>query len=174
MFNARSDATAWDRVERSRLAWEYIQVHPFGDHVWNRTFYLIDLGDQGFEPHNFIVQALDKQGWISALLLFSLLGVILWIGWRTRRYSKLALVMTCYLVFYLVFCLFNTNFDAVENVTLFALAGALILHAHRAARVQTLSAGASSASHSGPGGPTRSSETPDVFVSGTPMLHSGR
>jgi hypothetical protein len=43
--------------------------------------------------------------------------------------------MTAYLVFYLVFCLFNTNFDAVESVTLFALAVALVLFANQSSRV---------------------------------------
>jgi hypothetical protein len=40
--------------------------------------------------------------------------------------------MTAYLVFYLGFCLFNTNFDDIQNVTLFALTVALILLANRA------------------------------------------
>jgi hypothetical protein len=131
MFNARSDATAWDRVERTSLAWDYVQAYPLGDYVWNHRYYLVDLGAEGFEPHNFVIQTLDKQGWVSASLLFILIAAVLWVGWRTRTHSRLGRVMTVYLVFYLTFCLFNTNIDAVENVTLFALAVALILFANR-------------------------------------------
>ena len=131
MFNARSDSNAWDRVERSALAWDYVKVHPLGDYVWTRQFYLVDLGDQGFEPHNFVVGALNKQGWIAAVLLFMLIGTVLWVGWTARARSRLGRVMTAYVLFYLVYCLFNTNFDATENVTLFALAVAMILYANR-------------------------------------------
>ena len=131
MLNARSDANAWDRVERSQLAWDYVRVHPLGDYVWTGKYYLVNLGKEGFEPHNFVIGALDKQGWVSAGLLFALIAVVLWVGWTTRRRSRLGRVMTMYLVFYLGFCLFNTNFETTENVALFALAVAMILHANR-------------------------------------------
>ena len=39
--------------------------------------------------------------------------------------------MTVYLVFYLSFCLFNANFETLENISLFAIAVALVLHANR-------------------------------------------
>ena len=131
MFNAHADVTAQDRVQRTQLAWEYLKTQPLGDYVWTQRFYLVDLGSEGFEPHNFVIQALDKQGWVSACLLFATIGYILWIGWTRRRASRLAAAMTTYLVFYLVFCLFNTTFESPENVTLFTLAAALILCANR-------------------------------------------
>ena len=135
MFNPHADVTASDRVQRSELAWDYFLVHPLGDYIWTHTYYLVDLGTDGFEPHNFVMQALDKQGIISAGLIFAIVITALWIGWHTRRRSRLGVAMTTYLVFYLVFCLFNANFDFVENVTLFALAVALILHANKVSRV---------------------------------------
>ena len=132
MFNPSSDAHARDRVQRTALAWDYVKAHPLGDSVWVEQYYLVNLGTNGFEPHNFVIQALDKQGWISAGLLFILIAAVLWVGWTTRTRSRLATVMTAYLVFYLGFCLFNTNFDDIQNVTLFALTVALILSANRA------------------------------------------
>lgn len=131
MFNANADTSAQDRVERSALAWDYVRQYPLGDYVWNRRYYLVDLGDEGFEPHNFVIQALDKQGVISAGLLFAMLASILVVGWAVRRHSRLGTAMTVYIVFYLAFCLFNTNFESVQNVSLFALAAAMVLHANR-------------------------------------------
>ena len=130
LFNAHADVTAQDRVQRSALGWDYLRVHPLGDYVWTQRYYLVDLGKQGFEPHNFVIQTLDKQGVVSGGLLFALIITTLWIGWKNRRRSRVSTVMTSYLVFYLVFCLFNTNFDAVENAALFAIGVALILHAN--------------------------------------------
>jgi len=131
MLNARSDATAWDRVERTSLAWDYVQEHPLGDYIWNRQYYRVNLGSLNFEPHNFVIQVLDKQGWISSGFLFVFLGAALWAGWTIRTKSRLARAMTVYVVFYLTFCLFNTNLLHPENVMLLTLATALILWAHR-------------------------------------------
>ena len=67
------------------------------------------------------MRGLDKQGCVSASLLFLLTAAVLWIGWMKRRRSRLGSVLTAYLVFYLVFCLLRTNSDAVDNVNSFAL-----------------------------------------------------
>jgi len=131
MFNAHADVNAQDRVERSALAWDYVQVHPLGDYVWNRTYYLVDMGAAAFGPHNWVIYALDTQGWVSAGLLFALVAVIMAAGWTVRRHSRLGLAMTVYLVFYLAFCLFNGNFESLENISLFAIAVALVLDANR-------------------------------------------
>ena len=131
MLNARADATAEDRVERSALAWDYVRVHPLGDYVWNREYYLVTLAFP-FPPHNWVIYALNTQGWVSAGLLLALVASIMAAGWTVRGRSRLGLAMTVYLVFYLTFCLFNTNFESVENIGLFTMAAALVLHANRA------------------------------------------
>lgn len=131
MFNPNADVTAQDRVERTVLAWDYLQEHPLGDYTWNRQYYLVNLGAAAFGPHNWVIYALNTQGWISAGLLFALVGSVLVAGWTVRRHSRLGLAMTVYLVFYLAFCLFNGSFEAVQNISLFALAVALVLHANR-------------------------------------------
>ncbi len=130
-FNANADSTAHDRVERSALAWDYLQVHPLGDYVWTRQYYLVDLGPNPFGPHNWIIYALNSQGYVSASILFALVASIIVAGWRARKHSRIALAMTVYLVFYLSFCLFNANFETLENISLFAIAVALVLHANR-------------------------------------------
>jgi hypothetical protein len=129
MFNPHADVTAQDRVERSALAWDYLRQHPLGDYVWNQQYYLVDLTDP-FGPHNWVIYALNTQGWLSALLLFALVGSIMAAGWSVRG-QKLGLAMTVYLVFYLSFCLFNGNFESLENISLFAIAAALVLHTNR-------------------------------------------
>jgi hypothetical protein len=131
MFNPHADTNATDRIERSALAWDYVKANPLGDYIWNGTFYLVDLGEAGFEPHNLVMQKLDKEGVIGAGLVFALIISALSIGWRNRARSRVSSVMMAYLVFYAVFCLFNTNFDSIENVTLFAATVALLLHANR-------------------------------------------
>lgn len=131
MFNAHADVTAQDRVERSALAWDHVKANPLGDYVWNRTYYTVNLGTDAFGPHNWVVFALDTQGWLSACLLFAMVGSVLALGWITRRDSRLAISMTVYLVYYLSFCLFNGNFESLENISLFAFAVALLLHASR-------------------------------------------
>jgi hypothetical protein len=132
MFNAHADVTAQDRVERSALAWDYVQVHPLGDYVWNQEYYLVNLGAGAFGPHNWVIWALDTQGWVSAGLLVALVADIMAAGWTVRRHSRLGLAMSVYLVFYLAFCLFNTSFESLENISLFAIAVALVLYANRA------------------------------------------
>ena len=134
MFNAQADTSAEDRVQRSELAWNYLMTQPLGDYVWTGRYYLVDfgVGTTAFEPHNFVIQALDEQGWISAGLLFAAIGSVLWLGWSLRRKDRIASVMTTYLVFYLAFCLFNTSFGSIENITLFALPAALILYTNSA------------------------------------------
>jgi hypothetical protein len=131
MFNPHADATANDRLQRTALAWDYVRAHPLGDYVWSGTFYLINLGAAGFEPHNFVIQTMDKQGLVAAALLFALILAAFRLGWRNRSRSRLSTVLMTYLVFYLSFCLFNTNFDALDNVTLLAITIALLLHVNQ-------------------------------------------
>ena len=100
MLNANADATAQDRVQRSALAWDYVQAHPFGDHVWNQEYYLVALA-YPFPPHNWVVFALNTQGAVSAGLLFALVAAIMAAGWTVRGHDRIGLAMTCYLVFYL-------------------------------------------------------------------------
>ena len=141
MLNANADATSQDRVQRSALAWDYVQAHPFGDHVWNQEYYLVNLA-YPFPPHNWVVFALDTQGGLSAGLLFALVAAIMVAGWTVRGHNRIGLAMTCYLVFYLAFCLFNTNFESLENISLFAIAAALVLHANRVLSSEDLAASA--------------------------------
>jgi hypothetical protein len=130
MFNAHADKNSMDRVERSALAWDFVKEYPLGDYTWNQEYYLVDLGHDAFGPHNWVINALDTQGWVSAGLLFALVACVLAAGWAARR-DKIGLSVTVYLVFYLAFCLFNRNFESLENISMFAIAVALVLDANR-------------------------------------------
>jgi len=129
MFSSSSDANAQDRVVRSRLGFDYFVEHPLGDYVWTHRYYLVNVESQ-FPPHNFVVQLLSTQGIVASLLLFAVMGVTCLIAWRNRT-DQLSAVMLAYLTFYLVFCLFNTTIDQFENIALFPVAVALILHQNR-------------------------------------------
>jgi O-antigen ligase len=116
-------------VTRSKLGLEYFEQHPLGDYVWSRTYYLVNAG-WNFVPHNFVVQLLVTQGAIASGLYFAIMGVTLLIAWKNRS-DRLSALMAAYLVFYLTFCLFNPNIDNRENVALFCISVALVLHANR-------------------------------------------
>ena len=129
MFNANADSTAEDRVERSRLAFDYFLEHPLGDYIWNQRYYLVNVSFD-FVPHNFIVQRLVTQGIIASLLFFAIVALSALIAWRNRR-DETSAVCLSYLTFYLVFSLFNAEIDLLETQALFAVAIAIILHQNR-------------------------------------------
>ena len=54
------------------------------------------------------------------------------IAWRNRRRDRLSSVMLAYLAFYLVFCLFNTNLQNMNNILLLVVPVAVILDRHAA------------------------------------------
>jgi hypothetical protein len=131
MLDPKADQTAIDRVTHSALAFDYFRQHPLGDFVWNQRYYLVNLGpEQNFPPHNFVIQLLVTQGVIASVLYFSIIAVTLIIAWRNRR-DRLSSVMLAYLVFYVVMCLFNANIDLTDNVAMFFVPVALVLHQNR-------------------------------------------
>ena len=136
MLSSTSDATAQDRVVRSRLGLDYFVEHPLGDYIWSHRYYLVNVW-YDFPPHNFVVQLLVTQGIVASLLFFSIVGLTGAIAWRNRRDGTSA-VMFSYLVFYLVVCSFNTTIDQYENVALLPVAVALILHQNRVLRADTV------------------------------------
>jgi hypothetical protein len=129
MLSSNSDASAQDRVVRTRLGFDYFVQHPVGDYIWNQRYYLVNVW-YNFPPHNFVVELLVTQGVVASLLLFSVIGVTAAIAWRNRADGTSA-VMLSYMTFYLVVCAFNTTFDQYENFALLPVAIALILHQNR-------------------------------------------
>jgi hypothetical protein len=125
-----SDQTAQDRVIRSTLGLDFFMDNPLGDYVWNKSFYNVNLGASNFVPHNFIVQLLVTQGAIASLLYFAIIGFSVFLAWRNRS-DRLSSVLLAYLVFYFTFCLLNANVDLRENVSLFFITVALVLHQNR-------------------------------------------
>lgn len=132
IFNPNADANASDRVTRPLMALAYFQHHPFGDYIWNQAYYLVNLGKHGYGPHNFVAQLLVTQGAIATALYLAPVAVVVVLAWRNRQEPQSS-VMLAYLTFYLVFCLFNTNIDSVENVALLYVPMALVLDVNRRA-----------------------------------------
>jgi O-antigen ligase len=127
MMNPTSDQNARDRVDRSILGLEYFAAHPLGDYTWSQRYYLVDMGPNAFEPHNFIVQLLGQQGIVGFALFAGVIVVTARIGWRNRRKDRMSAVMLACLAFYLVFCLFNAGLLNTNNILLLILPVALIL-----------------------------------------------
>jgi O-antigen ligase len=126
MFDSTADQTARDRVDRPKLGWDYFVANPLGDHVWNRRYYLVDLQDP-FPPHNFVVQILDEQGIVGFAFLAAIIVATVRIAWRNRTADRMSAVMLAYFLFYLVFCLFNTNIINQWNILLLAVPVGVIL-----------------------------------------------
>ena len=126
MLNPAADQNARDRVDRSRLGWDYFVAHPLGDHAWNQRFYLIDVPDP-FEPHNFVIQILDEQGIVGFTLFMAVIVAVGRVAWRNRSRERIDAVMLAAFAFYLVFCLLNTNIINQWNVLLLAAPAGLIL-----------------------------------------------
>ena len=92
MLNPNADKNARDRVDRSRLGWDYFAAHPFGDYTWNQRYYLVNLADP-FEPHNFVVQFLDEQGIVAFAFFVAIVAITVRIAWRNRNTDRLSAVM---------------------------------------------------------------------------------
>jgi O-antigen ligase len=127
MLDSGADSTAQDRIERSRLGLAYFAEHPLGDYAWSHRYYLVDFGAEDFEPHNFVAQVLAKQGLVGLVLILAMCFAIARIGWRNRSADRTSVVMLACFLFYLVFCLFNTNLLNQWNVMLLVVPAALIL-----------------------------------------------
>lgn len=138
MVNPTADKTAQDRVDRSRLGWDYFVANPLGDYVWSGRYYLVDPVGQNFEPHNFVIQLLGQQGILGSILFIGMIAATARIGWRNRRDDPMSAVMLAYLAFYLLFCLFNTILLYANNVVLLCIPIAVIL-TRNAALVQEAS-----------------------------------
>lgn len=128
MVDATADQTARDRVDRSGLGLAYFAEHPLGDYTWSGRYYLVDLGGNDFEPHNFVVQFLSQQGIVGLAFLLGIILATMRIAWRNRAADATSTVMLAYFVFYLVFCLFNTVIINQWNVLLLAVPVGVILH----------------------------------------------
>ncbi len=128
MLNPNADSTAQDRVERSRLGWDYFVANPLGDYTWSHRYYLVNVGPEDFEPHNFIVQILSQQGIVGLAFFLAIVLAVGRIAWRNRARGRLSAVMLACLAFYLLFCLFNTNIMNPWNIMLLAVPAGLILH----------------------------------------------
>jgi O-antigen ligase len=126
LVNPTADTSARDRVDRSKLGWDYFVAHPLGDYQWNQSYYLVYVGPDNFEPHNFVIQLLGQQGIVGFAFFAGLVVATARIGWRNRR-DRVSAVMLAYLAFYLIFCLFNTNLLSLDNVMLLIVAAGVIL-----------------------------------------------
>ncbi len=127
MVSPSSDQNAKDRVDRSKLGWDYFFANPLGDYTWSQRYYLVDVGPYAFEPHNFVIQLLGQQGIVGFGLFAALIVATARIGWRNRRRDRMSAVMLAYFAFYLIFCLFNTSLLNTNNSFMLMLPVALIL-----------------------------------------------
>jgi O-antigen ligase len=126
MVNPTADQNTRDRIDRSRLGWDFFVANPLGDHTWNQRFYLIDL-PYTFEPHNFVIQILNAQGVMGFALVAALFFAVLRIAWRNRSADRVTAVMLAAFAFYLLFSLFNTTIFTAYNIVMLAVPAGIIL-----------------------------------------------
>lgn len=127
IFSGKTDVTTNDRIQTAGLAWDYFKAHPVGDFVLTRAYYLPGATTRDYGPHNFVLQILSTEGVVGALFYLILLAIVFRIVVKNRRRDIVSTTMGSYLVFYLVFCMFNANIYSMPNQTLFAAAVAIIL-----------------------------------------------
>lgn len=128
MLNPSADINTRDRVQRSKLGWDYFVAHPLGDYTWSHQLYLVDLGpNESFEPHNFVIQLLGQQGIVGFAFFAAIIVATARIGWRNRMADRMSAVMLAYFAFYLIFCLFNTEFINQWNILLLAVPVGVLL-----------------------------------------------
>lgn len=124
MFSVDADINTQDRVVSSVAAWRDFSRRPFGDVAWHPTDnYTVGRWD----AHNVVFQVLAAEGLVGFFLHTALWGVIFLAAFRHRRADALLRFSSAYMVFYLTFCLFNTNFYAPENAVLLTGVGAVVL-----------------------------------------------
>jgi len=126
MLNPSADRNAIDRVDRAKLGFDYFMANPLGDFSWSHRHYLVYLARGDFEPHNFVAQILSEQGIVGFAFIAAICFTLMAIAWRNRADRMSAVMLAC-LVFYLLFCLFNTNILNVWNIMLLAVPAGVIL-----------------------------------------------
>jgi hypothetical protein len=137
LVNPQADANTIDRVEKTRLSFQTFAKYPFGDIMWRSSgYYLVDLGASEWTPHNFVAQLLAGEGVVGFLAWITLILASLAVAFRNARRDSRSATLGAYLLFYLVFCLFNTNFYADENIVLLASAMGLVFWRDRVVQVR--------------------------------------
>jgi O-antigen ligase len=123
MLNPHSDTNADTRVVGFSEAMTEFTEYPFGDALWRNVRYA--LGDA--EPHSMAAQILSQEGVIGAAFWLALFLVAFGIAWRNRARDRLSATQLTYLVFFVVFCLLNTNIRGVLDIGVLAFCVASIL-----------------------------------------------
>lgn len=124
MFSVNADLNTQDRVVTSVAAWNEFTRRPLGDIAWHPTD---NYASGHWDAHNVVFQVLAAEGLIGFLFHAALWGVIFAAAFRHRHFSAVLRFGSTYIVFYLVFCLFNTNFYSSANAILLMSVGAVIL-----------------------------------------------
>lgn len=133
MTNPNADPNAQDRIIKSEMGIAYFAHHPLGDYVWSHEYYLAGAASPSsdWEPHNFVVQLLSEQGLIATVLFLTIMAGALAVAWRNRRQDDISNAMLAFMVFYLTFVLFNTEYLAPQSAPYLWLAVAIILARER-------------------------------------------
>lgn len=126
MLNPTADRNTLDRIDRSKLGWDFFVAHPLGDHVWTQRYYLVDV-PWAFEPHNFVIQILNAQGIVGFVFIGAIIVAVVRIAWRNRSADRLTAVMLAAFVFYLVFSFFNTTILTSWNILMLAVPAGIIV-----------------------------------------------
>lgn len=84
-----------------------------------------------YAAHNFVMETAATEGIVGLLFILFFYYPLFRIGIRNSKVDRISFAITMYLVFYFVFCLFNTNFTHPLNVLFLMLASAILLEQNR-------------------------------------------
>jgi len=104
-----------DRMMRWRLAWNYIQSHPFNDYVWSWRYYSVNL-PLVYQPHNFALEIAGQEGVAGVLFYGSVLWTALRSAWSWGRRDAEARALIGWLIAYIGFSLMNANHYLPSNM----------------------------------------------------------
>lgn len=121
-----NEGNALDRLNRWQLAWQFFKAHWFLGSKLSGQMYLVVL-ERGSPPHNFLLELLTRQGVLGVIFFLTVLFKAIAIGFRDGLQDSLSLALALSLIFYLSFCLFNTNFLHPNNVLFLTLPLAAIM-----------------------------------------------
>ncbi len=121
-----TEGNAVDRLQRWQLAWMYFKTNWLLGSKLSGQMYLMAL-ERSSPPHNFLLEVLTLEGIVGLFFYLFILFKGITLGFRNSLYNNTSLSLSISLIFYLTFCLFNTNFLHPNNVLFMTLPLAAIM-----------------------------------------------
>jgi len=124
-----NDINAVGRLSRWELSWTFFLSNPLNGSMLSYQYYGVQLRDN-FPPHNFVFELLTTEGVVGTMFYLLLIFWIARIAF-SHRWDQTMWQMFLAIIFYVGFCLFNTNFLGPWNFLEFALPCSMVMFRHQ-------------------------------------------